>query len=225
MLDLFSDSQPQQLPMADADVRYWPQIDLVRADHDLINELIETTPWRHQQIVVYRKTHWQPRLTAWHGDVSYRYSGITLPPAPWTPTLLAIKAQVEAVAEATFNSVLLNYYRDQNDSMGMHSDDEPELGACPVIASLSLGEERTLLLKHKTQKALKPIRLPLPSGSLLLMQGTTQTHWQHGIAKLSKPCGPRINLTFRQVSANERMKGSAETHQPPFEELTCENKR
>ena len=110
-----------------------------------------------------------------------------------------MKHRVEAFAEHEFNSVLLNYYRDQNDSMGLHSDDERELGPEPVIASLSLGETRTFLLKHKTCEALKTYRLALPSGSLLVMRGTTQSHWRHGIAKCKAKRGPRINLTFRKV--------------------------
>jgi alkylated DNA repair dioxygenase AlkB len=98
-----------------------------------------------------------------------------------------------------FNSVLLNYYRDQRDSMGFHSDDERELGERPIIASLSLGEERTFILKHKTKKHLKTVRLILASGSLLLMKGGTQRYWKHGINKESRPCGPRVNLTFRRI--------------------------
>jgi alkylated DNA repair dioxygenase AlkB len=95
--------------------------------------------------------------------------------------------------------VLLNYYRDHNDSMGLHSDDEPELGRNPTIASLSLGTPRTLVLKHRSRRELKPIHLTLDPGSLLLMQGETQHHWKHGINKLHRPCGPRVNLTFRRI--------------------------
>jgi alkylated DNA repair dioxygenase AlkB len=106
---------------------------------------------------------------------------------------------MESIAEARFNSVLLNYYRDQRDSMGFHSDDEPELGDRPVIASLSLGEERTFVFKHRKVKTLKPVRLKLASGSLLLMKGETQSYWKHGIDKESRRCGPRVNLTFRSI--------------------------
>jgi alkylated DNA repair dioxygenase AlkB len=95
--------------------------------------------------------------------------------------------------------VLLNYYRDHRDSMGMHSDDEPELGPRPAIASVSLGHQRTFILKHRTRKELERVTLPLESGSLLLMKGDTQRHWKHGIDKERRPCGPRINLTFRQI--------------------------
>ena len=98
-----------------------------------------------------------------------------------------------------FNSVLLNYYRDQNDSMGFHSDDEPELGSQPTIASVSLGASRTFILKHKTKRHLKPVRISLPGGSLLVMSGDTQQFWKHGIEKESQPCGPRVNLTFRRI--------------------------
>ena len=143
----------------------------------------------------------QPRLTAWYGDPrrSYTYSGLRLEPTAWTPLLLDVKWRVEDAVGAAFNSVLLNYYRDQRDSIGFHSDDEPELGHRPVIASVSLGEERTFVLKHKTARHVPPIRLRLASGSLLLMRGETQHRWRHGILKATRPCGPRINLTFRSI--------------------------
>ena len=109
------------------------------------------------------------------------------------------RAGLKRSLRTDFNSVLLNYYRDHRDSMGMHSDDEPELGERPILASLSLGEERTFILKHKRDKALKPVRLKLASGSLLLMKGDTQRYWKHGIDKETRPCGPRVNLTFRRI--------------------------
>ena len=185
--------------MVDADVSLWRQLHLGQARDSLLRQLIDTTPWSCQQITVYGKQYLQPRLSAWHGDAVYSYSGITLEPQSWTPLLLQIKARLESLLEHEFNSVLLNYYRDHNDSMGMHSDNERELGKQPSIASLSLGDERTFLLRHKTRKDLKTIRLPLPCGSLLLMKGDTQTHWRHGIAKEKHQCGPRVNLTFRSI--------------------------
>ena len=103
------------------------------------------------------------------------------------------------MATTSFNSVLLNYYRDNRDSIGFHSDDEPELGEQPVIASLSLGEERMFILKHKRLKLVGPVYVRLASGSLLLMKGDTQRCWRHGILKESRSCGPRVNLTFRQI--------------------------
>jgi alkylated DNA repair dioxygenase AlkB len=93
----------------------------------------------------------------------------------------------------------LNYYRNERDSMGMHSDDEPELGSAPIIASLSLGAARTLVFRHRSGRCRKPLRIELGNGSLLLMRGATQSHWKHGIAKERRPCGARVNLTFRRI--------------------------
>jgi alkylated DNA repair dioxygenase AlkB len=170
-------------------------------DAQILRQLIADVAWRQEEIVVWRRKITQPRLIAWYGDSGrgYAYSGIRLNPLPWTPLLRDIKGCVEEAAGSRFNSVLLNYYRDERDSIGYHSDDEPELGERPIIASLSLGEERRFVLKHKTLKSVRPVRLSLASGSLLLMQGDTQRHWRHGIPKESRPCGPRVNLTFRTI--------------------------
>ena len=198
--DLFEHSGLQRLPIDDAEVFLQRGVDFGLPYQQLLDTLIESTPWRQQQIKVYGKKYFQPRLSAWYGDEAYSYSGILLKPLPWTDTLLELKHRVESIIDHQFNSVLLNYYRDQNDSMGMHSDDEPELGKQPVIASLSLGEERSFLLRHKYRKDIGPIKLSLSSGSMLVMRGDTQSHWKHGITKERKPCGPRINLTFRKVT-------------------------
>jgi alkylated DNA repair dioxygenase AlkB len=187
--------------MPDADVRFWSGIELESATTTALAVLIEQTPWRQDRIQLFGKVYDQPRLTAWYGDptAAYTYSGLTLEPLPWTTLLASLRAQVEALTDATFNSVLLNYYRDNRDAMGMHADDEPELGQRPVIASLSLGATRTLVFRHKTRRDLAPVKIPLPTGSLLLMQGSTQSHWKHGINRSTRACGPRINLTFRRV--------------------------
>lgn len=194
--------EPQRLPMADADVELWPRLSLEPDPDACLQRLIDETPWRQDEVQVWGKTHLQPRLHAWYGDPgsAYSYSGLTLEPMPWTPLLQQLREQVETLSEARFNSVLLNYYRDQRDSMGMHSDDEPELGKNPVIASLSLGEERVLTFKHRGDKTLAPVRVPLPDASLLLMKGATQHFWKHGIAKQTRALGPRVNLTFRWVN-------------------------
>jgi len=205
-LDLLAGTGLEQLPMVDADISLCRQLDLGQGYNSLLRQLIDSIAWRQQQITVYGKSYLQPRLSAWHGELSYSYSGITMKPLPWTQTLMRIKECVEALLAYEFNSVLLNLYRDHNDSMGMHSDNEHELGERPMIASLSLGEERTFLLKHKTRKDLKIIKLPLPTGSLLLMKGSTQTHWNHGIAKEKRPCGPRVNLTFRHILQETRVR-------------------
>lgn len=162
--------------------------------------LVRTIPWRQEQITFFGKPVAQPRLTAAFADtgVSYRYSGLVIEPRPWTPELLDIKRCVEADAGHAFNYVLANFYREGGDSMGFHADDEPELGANPLIASLSLGATRRFVLKHK-RRSLPPVSLDLPGGSLLLMAGTTQHHWQHGVPKTKHAVGPRLNLTFRQI--------------------------
>jgi alkylated DNA repair dioxygenase AlkB len=202
MRDLFSEGNSlNALPMQDAEVYYLEKLALKEAPLAIMQRLISETPWRAENVVVWGKTYPQPRLIAWHGESSriYTYSGISLNPLPWTEELLDLKRRVEVVASEEFNSVLLNYYRNNQDSMGFHSDDEKELGARPVIASLSLGTVRTFVLKHKKNKVLTPVRLKLASGSLLLMKGETQSYWKHGIAKESRWCGPRVNLTFRHI--------------------------
>ena len=195
-----------RIPIADGEVYYLSELRLGRNAVSILRQLIADVVWRQDKIVVWGKMYSQPRLVAWYGDrgSDYTYSGIRLTPLPWTDLLLEVRRRVETVTASSFNSVLLNYYRDNRDSMGSHSDDEPELGERPVIASVSLGEERTFVLKHKANKLAKPVRLRLASGSLLLMKGETQRYWKHGIAKETRPCGPRINLTFRRiVSASE----------------------
>ncbi len=195
----FGGSAIEQLPIADADISLYQQVDLGQSYDDLLLELINDTEWRQEEITLYGKTHWQPRLSAWYGgkEINYCYSGISMQPRPWSQTLLSLKARIESLVARSFNSVLLNYYRDHRDGMGMHSDDESELGKQPVIASLSLGEERTLLLRHKYNS--NTLKLPLPSGSLLVMKGSTQSFWKHGIMKQKQRCGPRVNLTFRTI--------------------------
>jgi len=198
---LLEASGMEKLPMVDADISLCQQVELGQPYDELLHELIDNIAWRQEEVTIYGKAHLQPRLSAWYGDkeLNYCYSGITMHPRPWSQTLLNLKARVESLTDQDFNSVLLNYYRDHRDGMGMHSDDESELGKQPVIASLSLGEERTLVLRHKYRKDLNTIKLPLPSGSLLVMKGATQNYWKHGINKQKQPCGPRLNLTFRNI--------------------------
>ncbi len=198
---LFDTSSGERLPLKEADLVLFPEVALGTDSGELLERLIDETPWSQETIHLYGKTHLQPRLIAWYGDPNavYAYSGKQYQPLPWTPLLSHLKATMEAKSGASFNSVLLNYYRDGADSMGLHADDEPELGPEPCIASLSLGEERRLYFKHKKTKGMKPFNVALPNGSVLLMRGETQQHWKHGIRKISRPCGPRINLTFRRI--------------------------
>lgn len=188
------------LNLLDADIVFYPFF-LGQLESDrLLHELMETIEWRQDWITIYGRSMPQPRLTAWYGDrgKSYTYSNITMHPTDWTSTLLDLKTRVEGITGVSFNSVLLNLYRNGNDSMGWHSDDEPELGPNPVIASLSLGGTRRFMLRHRREKDLKH-QLELTSGCLLIMQGATQHNWQHQISKTKRQVLPRINLTFRKI--------------------------
>jgi alkylated DNA repair dioxygenase AlkB len=193
--------QACRIAIPDADVFYLSDVLRSPERDTILRRLIADVRWRREKIVVWGKTYLQPRLIAWYGDPgsSYTYSGITLNPLPWEALLLELKNLFESTSGSIFNSVLINYYRDQRDSMGLHSDDEPELGARPILASLSLGQERTLIFKHKVKKDASPVKIRLASGSLLLMKGDTQRFWKHGIEKETRPCGPRVNLTFRRI--------------------------
>ena len=198
-MDLFaSDTALHAIPLEDGELAMLTQLPLSLDNDAVMARLVAETDWRAESITLWGKSFLQPRLTAWHGDVRYTYSGLTLAPQPWTALLSEIRAAVEAATGRQFNSVLLNYYRNEQDSMGMHSDDEAELGPAPAIASLSFGATRTFILRHKTSK--RSVKLDLRAGNLLLMAGATQAHWQHGINKQTRPCGPRLNLTFRFIA-------------------------
>lgn len=182
------------------EVFYFPEF-LSPEDSQLaFNRLNGETPWRSEEIVLFGRSVMQPRLFAWYSDpgLSYGYSGLKMEILPWTPFLLDLKKRVEVKCKRHFNSVLLNLYRNEKDSNGWHSDDESELGPQPFIASLSLGEERDFLMKHKIDKE-KKLKLSLASGSLLTMSGDSQKYWKHCLPKRSRPLGPRINLTFREI--------------------------
>lgn len=147
----------------------------------------------------------QPRLSAWYADpgVCYRYSGIRLEDRPWHPRLAELRERLEAELGVSFNSVLCNAYRDGQDAMGWHADDEPELGTRPVIASLSLGHARTLRLRPRTGGP--STGHFLESGSLLLMEGRSQADWQHAVPRTRRASGLRINLTFRRIFRKDEL--------------------
>ncbi|RDZ27902.1 alpha-ketoglutarate-dependent dioxygenase AlkB family protein [Lysobacter silvisoli] len=202
MTDLFAPADRfEPLALDRADVSLLRRFDLGLPDTELLAELVADTPWRAERIVVFGREVAQPRLSCWYGDADahYAYSGLQLAPLAWTARLADLRRRVEAATGEAYNSVLLNYYRDHRDGMGYHSDDEPELGPAPAIASLSLGERRVFSMKPKGATGPAPVKIPLDSGSLLLMRGPTQRHWLHGLAKLARPCGPRLNLTFRRI--------------------------
>lgn len=190
----------ERILLKDAQLDYHPNFYTQIAADQLFDQLLQGIAWRQDAITIAGIQRLQPRLSAWYGDANaeYTYSGLRLTPIIWNQELLTIKQAIEAHSGYRFNSVLLNYYRDQHDSMGWHSDDEPELGRQPVIASLSLGGIREFILKHKFDKQLR-YKIPLTHGSLLIMSGNTQSYWQHAIAKEKHPCAARINLTFRQI--------------------------
>jgi alkylated DNA repair dioxygenase AlkB len=201
MRDLFaSDATLEPVQMGDSDVHFLVQFPMPMSNGDIFTKLDYDTVWLHEEIFVWGKRHFQPRLTAWHAEPgkSYTYSGAVMFPMPWTNLLLSIKRELEALTGASFNSVLLNKYRDNNDRMGFHSDNEPSLGRDPVIASLSYGATGTIIFKHK-RGSHPDKKIRLTSGSLLLMKGLTQMHWKHGINREIEKCGPRINLTFRNI--------------------------
>lgn len=169
--------------------------------YTLYKLLQEECSWQQDRIQLFGKQHKIPRLQTFQGEpgLEYRYSNLTLQTKPWHPEVAAIKREIEQCCSSRFNAVLMNLYRDGQDSMGWHSDDEPELGQNPVIASLSLGGERRFLLRHRTDKTIAKHEAILTSGSLLIMAGSTQHYWQHSIPRTAKAVSSRINLTFRQI--------------------------
>jgi len=171
-----------------------------RADAYLV-ALLDDVAWEQHAIRIGGRRVASPRLSAWYGDLGarYAYSGLSHEPIPWSPVLAEIKAEVEAASGAAFNSVLANLYRDGADSMGWHSDDEPELGERPVIASASFGATRRFRLRHRHRRELDPVAVPLSHGALLVMKGDTQSNWKHQIPKTRKVSEPRVNLTFRTI--------------------------
>jgi alkylated DNA repair dioxygenase AlkB len=193
----------QSLPLADAEVRYaasW--LDGDEADA-LFERLLYEVPWERHRLRMFGREVDSPRLSCWMGDpgTAYTYSRVRFEPHPWTVSLLPLRERLQVFCGARFNSVLANLYRDGQDSMGWHSDDEPELGAQPVIASLSLGAERRFRLRRRALRGERasPLGLPLAHGSLLCMAGDTQRHYQHDLPKVAGAVGARINLTFRFI--------------------------
>ena len=168
----------------------------------LFGQLKAELAWQEEAIFIYGRWVKVPRLMCWYGDSDawYRYSGVNHQPMPWTPRLQAIRERVERQCQCTFNSVLANLYRDGKDSMGCHADDEKELGQNPVIASLSLGDQRLFKLHHKQGK--DKLDMVLGHGDLLVMAGTLQHYWIHSVPKTKKLKMPRINLTFRKIKAD-----------------------
>ena len=155
--------------------------------------------WQQNRVFVYGKWHLTPRLTAWQSEAgaAYRYSGLMHPATPMTPLMANLKNRIESATGCRFNSVLLNWYRSGADAMGLHADNEPELGPNPTIASVSLGATRKFILQHNASKTKHA--LLLTHGSLLVMRGALQHHWKHNLPRALKVMEGRINLTFRYI--------------------------
>jgi alkylated DNA repair dioxygenase AlkB len=191
---------PSQLP--DAEIHHLPGW-LPPAEADALRlALLTAVPWDVHRIRMFGRWVDSPRLSCWIGDpeAKYRYSGADFVPQPWPPSLLPLRGRLHQACAAPFNSVLINRYRDGSDSMGWHSDDEPELGDRPLIASLSLGASRRFLLRRRDDHS-RRTEIMLGHGDLLLMGGDTQRFYQHALPKTARPTGERINLTFRQIHA------------------------
>jgi alkylated DNA repair dioxygenase AlkB len=181
---------PRWLPAAAADKLFATLRDPVQAGID----------WEVHRLKLFGREVESPRLSRWIGDpgASYRYSGVRFEPCSWPRALSVVRKAVNAAAGEEFNSVLANLYRDGNDTMGWHSDSEPELGAQPIIASLSLGATRKFVLKARAKDGPR-LELELPHGSLLVMRGDTQRNYRHSLPRTKKATGARINLTFRRI--------------------------
>lgn len=186
-----------RLDLPDADVVLFPAAFSAEAADSHLAHLLDHTPWRRDRIRVFGKERPMPRLTAWYGDFTYTYTGIVNEPTPWTPELLRLKTRAQELAGEALNGVLMNLYRSGGDSVSWHSDDERELGAEPVIASVSFGATRRFQFRRKGDHSMKAA-IDLCHGDVLIMRGATQRLWQHQIPKTARNVGSRINLTFRR---------------------------
>lgn len=188
------------LHLRDASV-HWHRSWLERDSADLLYRTLHAeVPWNVHCIRMFGRQVDSPRLSCWMGDADahYRYSGTLFVPVLWHPLLMPLRDRLAAFCGAPFNSVLLNRYRDGEDGMGWHRDNEPELGPAPLIASLSVGAERRFMLRRRDAHASK-VEVWLGHGDLLVMAGETQRHYQHALPRIRRPLGERINLTFRWI--------------------------
>ncbi|CAM3830225.1 alpha-ketoglutarate-dependent dioxygenase AlkB family protein [Aquirufa aurantiipilula] len=165
----------------------------------MLNTLLQSIVWEHDQVRLFGKTHITARKVAWYGDErrSYRYSGSEKQAHAWTPLLWEIKSKVQEICQAEYNACLLNLYHDGNEGMGWHADNEKSIVPKSSIASLSLGSQRRFDLKHLSTGEKRS--LMLENGHLINMEGVIQDYWKHALPKSKKVNGLRINLTFRRM--------------------------
>ena len=199
---LFSDQQ-ELLPF-DGSALLFPKFLEPTQTSQIFQQIMDETPWEMPEMVMFGKKYPQAGLSTWFTNtgVKYVYSGITRVPHAMTPMLTRVLDRCASKSGAEYNSVLVNLYRDGNDSVSWHSDNEEINGSEPTIASVSLGTTRRFDLRHKESG--ETLRVDLEDGSLLVMSGLSQHCWVHQIAKTKSKVGPRINLTFRRVVTSQQ---------------------
>ena len=194
----FQDSQREELPLEDGRLTLYRHWLSAEQSCQLFEVLNSSLAWEQSVIQIYGKSTAIPRLNAWYGDEGaiYQYSGYQLPLHSWTEELQTLRLRLQRELGVAFNSLLANLYRNGQDSVGWHSDNEPELGPDPIIATVSLGAERRFSLRRRGRPD-KAVNVDLPNGSLLVMGAGTQRHWQHCVRPSQKVQAPRISLTYR----------------------------
>lgn len=200
--DLFANEPPRNLLPFDGQVLLLREIMPARDADQTFDRLKSGIVWQQETARIAGKEIPVPRLTAWYGEVAYRYSGVYHPASPFPPVVTSLRLLAEELSGASFNTVLMNLYRDGRDSVSWHADDEEVLGENPVIASLSFGAERRFHLRHKISG--ERISIDLPHNSALIMSGETQHCWLHQVPKTARQVGSRINLTFRNTRPEAR---------------------
>jgi alkylated DNA repair dioxygenase AlkB len=208
MQDLFSTETITNLLPYGGEVNYYGRVVAPEAANHYRDKLLNDIAWKNDEAIIFGKHIITKRKVAWYGDdnYSYAYSGTTRHALPWTKELLELKALVESLTGTLYNSCLLNLYHNGDEGMAWHSDDEKSLGKDSTIASLSFGAERKFALKHRVTK--DGVAIMLEHGSLLVMKGTTQTHWLHSLPKTKKVSTPRVNLTFRTMVDSPQMRSA-----------------
>ncbi|MEB3265070.1 MAG: alpha-ketoglutarate-dependent dioxygenase AlkB [Cyanobacteriota bacterium] len=187
-------------------LRFWPR--WLADEAHWFKVLEHSVPWKQDQITLWGRTHPLPRLTCWMGDpgCSYTYSGVSNTIESWGDEVSQVKQQVEQAVGWRFNSLLLNLYRHGRDKLDWHADDEPELDPAAPIASLSLGAARSFRLRprHANRQPGDSLCFELGAGDLLVMDPPTQEHWLHQVPQRLRLNQPRLNLTFRTITAVAR---------------------